>query len=83
MLTQNQIEQIVQLLKLEKITVLQKMTLIMFPTVQDDEFHKNINKVQIKLKKISPLIDIKIVSDAESVSIPLLQPPENIEKENT
>lgn len=83
MITQNQINQITQLLKLEKITVVQKLSLIAFPTVQDDEFNKNFNEVQLKLKKLSPLIELKICSDAEIESILLLQAPETIEKENT
>lgn len=83
MLTDNQIKQITKLLNLEKITVIQRMSLIIFPKEINDEFHKNFNEVQIKLKKISPLIDINICSDAVIEEIKLLQAPETIEKEIT
>ena len=83
MLTDNQISQIKQVLKLEKLTVVQKMDLFVVPTVMDEDFHINLNEVRRKLKLISKNIELKIVDDAVIYTTPLLQAPETIEKENT
>lgn len=65
MVTDNQLNQITQLLKLEKITVVQKMILIAFPTEINDDFNNKFNDVKTKLRKISPFIDIIVCSDCE------------------
>lgn len=74
MLNNQQIQQIVDVLKLEKITVLQKITLVCVPTIQDEDFRNKFNDVEKKLKKISPIIELSICSDAEIDTIRALPP---------
>ncbi len=74
MINNQQIQQIVQTLNLEKITVLQKINLVCFPTIQDDDFRNKFNEVEKQLKKISQNIELSVCSDAEIDTVKALPP---------
>lgn len=74
MLNNQQIQQVVNVLKLEKITVLQKIVLVCVPTVQDEDFLNKFKDIEKQLKKISPMIELSVCSDAEIDTIKALPP---------
>jgi len=64
MIDQNQINQIAQFLNLEKINVIQKIELLCFPKVNNDEFKIKVENVKKELKKI-PNVDLHIVEEGD------------------
>ena len=82
MLNNQQIQQIVSKLQLEKIIVIQSINLICIPTILDEDFHIKFNEVATQLKQISPRITLTLSADAEIDTIKELPSLEEDVKNN-
>lgn len=65
MLTSNQLKQIKQILKLDSISVIEKVIVVCFPKKEIDM--KKFKDVQKQLKTISPIIELTIGENGETV----------------
>ncbi len=74
MIDQNQLNQIVQFLNLEKIVVRQKIELYGFPKERTEEFEK---KLEIVKKQLGNNVDLKIVNEGEIVNDNIELPAES------
>ena len=52
-------------LDLEKITVLERVTIFCFPKKNDENFREKFLEVEKEVKKISKVIDLKIIEEGE------------------
>ena len=71
---QNQLNQIVNFLNLEKIVVRQKIELYCFPKEQSEDFHK---KVEMIKKDLGNSVDLKIVNEGELINDNIELPDES------
>jgi hypothetical protein len=62
MIDQNYLKQIIKILDLEKISVLETVTLLCFPKKVDDDFKKKFEEIE---KKIPKKVMLKYVSEGE------------------
>lgn len=59
------LDSIIKKLDLEKISVLERVTIFCFPKKNDENFRKKFLEVEQEIKKISKEIDLKIIEEGE------------------
>ena len=72
-LSEKQLNQIKNILNLESISQIEKLTIVCFPKKEDDEFKKRFIDIKKQLKNISPVINIVIGSDGVLDGIKLIE----------
>ena len=73
MINQQTLEQIKNFLNLEKISMVQKITIHILPKKEDDGFVIKLEQVKKDLKKISPNIYFEIMEEGEIVNVEQLE----------
>jgi hypothetical protein len=71
---QNQLNQIVQFLNLEKILIRQRVELYCFPKEQTEDFQKKLEMVK---KELGNSVDLKIVNEGEIINDNIELPAES------